>query len=109
MAKAALTTLQDQIEAIRREAFAAGYAAAMQSIRELTSRPVPGAATTTTRPRRGRRAAPTAPATPPAGPTRRRRTARAARAPQRAPRATRRAPQRDANARLIEEVLQSNA
>ena len=30
MAKSALTQLQEQIEAVRREAFAAGYAAAMQ-------------------------------------------------------------------------------
>ena len=38
MARTAITELQQQIEAVRREAFAAGYAAAMQAIRELTSR-----------------------------------------------------------------------
>ena len=44
MAKSALTQLQEQIEAVRREAFAAGYAAAMQSIRDVASQPAPGAA-----------------------------------------------------------------
>jgi hypothetical protein len=39
MAKTALGSLQDQIESIRREAYAAGYAAAMQAVRELASRP----------------------------------------------------------------------
>lgn len=34
MAKSALTQLQEQIEAIRREAYAAGYAAAMQVIQK---------------------------------------------------------------------------
>ena len=38
MAEAALTQLQTQIEAIRHEAFAEGYAAAMEAIRELSSR-----------------------------------------------------------------------
>ena len=37
MAEAALTQLQSQIEAIRHEAFAEGYAAAMEAIRELSS------------------------------------------------------------------------
>jgi hypothetical protein len=39
MARTALTQLQDQIEAIRREAYAAGYAAAMQALREFAARP----------------------------------------------------------------------
>ena len=39
MAKTAMTQLQDQIEAIRREAYAAGYAAAMQAIRDFAARP----------------------------------------------------------------------
>ena len=42
MAKSAISELQLQIEEVRREAFAAGYAAAMQAVRELTSRPAPG-------------------------------------------------------------------
>src|SRR5438477_430972 len=44
MARTAMTELQQQIEAIRREAFAAGYAAAMEAVRDLTSRSAPGAA-----------------------------------------------------------------
>src|SRR5207248_2692532 len=43
MARTAMTELQQQIEAVRREAFAAGYAAAMEAIREATSRAAPGA------------------------------------------------------------------
>jgi len=39
MAQTALTQLQDQIEAIRREAYAEGYAAAMQAIRDFAGRP----------------------------------------------------------------------
>jgi hypothetical protein len=41
MARTAMTELQQQIEEVRREAFAAGYAAAMQAIQELASRPPP--------------------------------------------------------------------
>src|SRR5437667_361337 len=44
MARTALTSLQDQLERIRSEAYAAGYAAAMQAIRDLTGRPAPAAA-----------------------------------------------------------------
>ena len=44
MTKTALTRLQDEIDAVRREAFAEGYAAAMQAVRELASRPPPAAA-----------------------------------------------------------------
>jgi hypothetical protein len=117
MARTAINQLQDQIEAVRREAFAAGYAAAMQTVRELAAKPAPGAAeTAAAAPRRGRRVT--------RGVAR---TARAAAAPQRQPRQprqpraaaakpaqrTRRAsaarPQRGTNARLVEEVLQSNA
>jgi hypothetical protein len=41
MAKTAIGQLEDQVELIRREAYEAGYAAAMQAIRELASRPAP--------------------------------------------------------------------
>ena len=41
MAETALTELQNKIEAIRRGAFAEGYAAAMKAVHELTSRSVP--------------------------------------------------------------------
>ena len=44
MAKTALTQLQDQIEAIRREAYDAGYAAAMQAIRDFVAHPSAAAA-----------------------------------------------------------------
>ena len=43
MAKTALTLLQDQVELIRQEAYAAGYAAAMQAIRDFTARPAASA------------------------------------------------------------------
>ena len=43
MARSALTQLQDQIEAIRREAYDAGYAAAMQAIRDFVARPAAAA------------------------------------------------------------------
>jgi hypothetical protein len=94
MAKTALTQLQDQIEAIRREAYAAGYAAAMQAIRDFSARPsgdVPVPA------RRGRPAK----AAPAAAPRPRGRPRAAATKP----RAVRRRPQRGTNARLIAEVL----
>jgi hypothetical protein len=113
MAKTAINQLQDQIEAVRREAFAAGYAAAMQTVRELAAKPTPGAESAGAAPQRGRRATREAPA-----------ARKAAAAPQRQPRQprataakaaprTRRSgaarPQRGTNARFVEEVLQSNA
>jgi hypothetical protein len=128
MARTAITELQQQIEAVRREAFAAGYAAAMEAIRELTSRAAaPGtrsAAATPTRRGRGRgrgrararQAAPAAKATP----ARRRRarttrtiratrTARAATAAARTRRPAARRPQRGTNARMSEEILKAAA
>jgi hypothetical protein len=100
MAKTALNQLQDQIEAIRREAqaagYAAGYAAAMQAIRDFAARP-----TAATPVRRGRPAKVAAPATPA---PRRGRPPSAAAKPARA---TRRRPQRGSNARLIAEVLKA--
>jgi hypothetical protein len=112
MAKTAMTQLQDQIEAIRSEAYAAGYAAAMQAIRDFTARPSAGAAAAprtraAARPAAARPAAaakPAAAATPAAprqAPVRRaRRAARKA-----APAGAR--PQRGTNARLIAEVLKA--
>jgi hypothetical protein len=44
MTNIALAQLQRQIEAVRREAFAEGYAAAMQLVREFAARPPAGAA-----------------------------------------------------------------
>jgi hypothetical protein len=105
MAKSALTQLQDQIEAISREAYAAGYAAAMQAIRDFAGRPAAGpkagpAVAPAPAPRRGRPAAvKPAPEAKPA-PRRGRRVAAKAAAP------TSR-PQRGTNARLIVEVLKA--
>jgi hypothetical protein len=65
MAKTAATKLRDEVELVRREAFAAGYAAAMKFIREHASRSKPDSAM---RPRRQRgqlSAAPPAPARQP--------------------------------------------
>jgi hypothetical protein len=111
MAKTALNQLQDQIDAVRREAFAAGYAAAMQSIREFAAKPAPGAEPgAAPRPRgRPRSATPasSAPPAPSAPPPRQLRVA--AKPAQRASRAPVKRPQRGTNARLVEEVLQSNA
>ena len=41
MVKTAMSQLEDQVELIRREAFAAGYAAAMRAVHEIASRPAP--------------------------------------------------------------------
>src|SRR5712692_1807814 len=106
MAKTALTQLQEQIEAVRREAYAAGYAAAMQSIRDFAAKPAPGAAPVAAAPRRRGRPAALARSAPPA---RQRQPRGAAGAPQRTSRAPAQRPQRGTNARLVEEVLQSNA
>ena len=117
MARTAMTELQQQIEAVRREAFAAGYAAAMQAIRELTSRAAPeaGSRAAATPRRRGRgrgraRARQAAPAAAKAKAPARRRRARATTAAAAKPRraATRR-PQRGTNARMIEEILKAAA
>jgi hypothetical protein len=101
MAKTALTQLQDQIEAVRREAFAAGYAAAMQSIRDFAAKPAPGAAPPAARPQQRRRRT--------AGTGRQPQPRATTRSPRRAARAPGGRPRRGSNARLIEEVLQSNA
>jgi hypothetical protein len=93
-----MTELQQQIEEVRREAYAAGYAAAMQVVSELASRPVPKAGTAATTPRhrgRVRRAGPAA------KPTRRTRATTTTR-----PSANGRA-QRGTNALIIEEILKA--
>ncbi|MGE5268481.1 MAG: hypothetical protein ACM3JG_02290 [Thiohalocapsa sp.] len=106
MARTALTELQEQIEAVRREAFAAGYAAAMQSIREFVAKPAPGAQPPPTPTRRRRMATATA-AQPAAG--RRGGRRRAAVPASVGGRGRGQRPQRGTNARLVEEVLQSNS
>jgi hypothetical protein len=109
MAKTALNQLQQQIEAVRREAFAAGYAAAMQAVRDVATKPAPGAETASApaaRGRRGRRGRPR-------GRAAAERPAQTAASPRRARRATKRSssrrPQRGSNAQMIEEILQSMA
>jgi hypothetical protein len=104
MAKAAMTELQQQIEGVRREAYAAGYAAAMQVVSELASRPAPKGGTTAAAPRRrGRgRVRQAAPAANPTRPRRNRATATTrASADGRA--------QRGTNALIIEEILKAMA
>ena len=101
MARTPVGELQQQIEEVRREAFAAGYAAAMQAIRELASRPAPGTAIAALPSwRRGgarRRAS---------APTRRRRVG-TSRGAARLRRAVARWPQRGSNSQIIEEILQA--
>jgi hypothetical protein len=105
MAKTALTQLQDQIEAIRREAYNAGYTAAMQAIRDFVARPTAASTPTprarVTKPPAVAKVAKVVKATKAtkAAPQRRRRAAA------KAPAAARR-PQRGTNAKLIAEVLQ---
>src|SRR5581483_7668491 len=86
--KSAVDLLQEQIEAVRREAFAAGYEAAMALIREAASRPAPDMA--------GPAPAPAPSAAPP-----HRRRRRAAAPPAR--------PRRGANAELVAGFLRSIA
>lgn len=101
MAKTAKNQLEDQVELIRREAYAAGYAAAMQAIREIAARPAPAekrpAPATTTR--RGR-----LPRQPQPAP----RKAQARQTPAESKPAAKR-PERGSNARLVEEVLRALA
>jgi hypothetical protein len=104
----AVNQLQEQIDAIRREAFAQGYAAAMQAIRDLASGPAPGGEAPASAPRgRPRRAARQVPAALPA--RRRGRPPAAAPAGRRVGRAGATRPQRGTNARFVEEVLEANA
>jgi hypothetical protein len=93
MAKTAVTVLQDQIEAIRREAYAAGYAAAMRSIRDFTTKP-PASAVQTRRPRQTAKAPEQA-------------TKRRGRPPSTALPTTAKRPRRGNNAQFIAEVLKA--
>jgi hypothetical protein len=105
MVRTAVTELQQQIEEVRREGFAAGYAAAMQAIREAASRSAPKAGSTSTTPRRRGGARQVTPAAPRTAQGRARGTSGTPRTRQSA---THR-PQRGTNARLIEEILQASA
>lgn len=94
MAKTAFTQLQDQIEAIRREAYEAGYVAAMQAIRDFAGRP--SGPTVAASPRRGPRKMAVA---KPSARSGRRPAAKAAAGGKR--------PRRGGNAALIAEVLKA--
>src|SRR5256885_13131785 len=52
MTRTAVTQLRQQIETVRREAFTAGYAAAMEAIREVVSSEVPDPGSAAAAPRR---------------------------------------------------------
>jgi hypothetical protein len=105
MAKAGTTELQQQIEEVRREAYAAGYVAAMQVIADGASRPAPKAGTTAAAPRRGRGRVRQA---APAKPTRSRRARATGALVTTRPSANGRA-QRGTNALIIEEILKAMA
>ena len=101
MAKTAMSQLEDQVELIRREAFAAGYAAAMQAVHEIASRPAPAEnlPTPTAPARRGR---------PPRQPEPAPRKAQARRARADSKPAAKRL-ERGSNARFVEEALRARA
>jgi hypothetical protein len=101
MAKTAMSQLEDQVELIRREAFAAGYAAAMRAILEIAARPAPPE-------NRPTPAAPAERGRPPrqSQPAPRKAPARQTRADSK-PAAKR--PERGSNARFVEEVLRALA
>ncbi len=101
MAKTVLSQLSDQVELIRREAYEAGYAAAMRAIHEIASRPAPAESrpTLATPARRGR-----PPRQPEPAP--RETPARQGR-PDNKPAAKRL--ERGSNARFVEEVLRAFA
>ena len=102
MAKAAMTEMERQIEEVRREAYAAGYSAAMQAIRDAATPLAPNARTTaavSSSRRRGRAEALTRTAQPS-----RRRPAAIGATRRLAPRQ-----QRGANALIIEEILKAMA
>jgi hypothetical protein len=104
MAKTALTQLQEQIEAIRREAYADGYGAAMRALLDFAGRqapPPPAIPAATPSP-----AASTQAAALPA--MRRRSRAPTRKAAEAAPMPAAR-PHRGTNAKLVETVLQSIA
>jgi hypothetical protein len=99
MAKTAVNQLQEQIEAIRREAFAAGFEAAMRSVRQFVSTQMPDEGAQSAEPsRRSPAQRPRAPGSP-----------QSAGSSAEARRRTAVRPQRGTNARLVEEVLRSNA
>jgi hypothetical protein len=102
MAKTAMNQLEDQVELIRREAYAAGYAAAMQAIREIAARPAPAE-------RRPAPAAPTRRGRRPRHPQPAPRKAQARQTPAANSKPAAKRPERGTNARFVEEVLRALA
>ena len=101
MAKTAMNQLEDQVELIRREAYSAGYAAAMQAIREIAARPAPAE-------KRPTPAAPAQRGRPPRQPQPAPRKAQGRQTPADSKPAAKR-PERGSNARVVEEVLRALA
>jgi hypothetical protein len=110
-----MTDLQQQIEVVRQEAFTAGYATAMNEVKELTARAARDAGEAAVPSRngrgRGRGRTVTRQAAPTSAPVRRRspRANGLASHTERAGRSARRRPQRGTNAVLVSEVLKSLA
>lgn len=121
MAETALFQLQHQIDAIRKKAFAEGYAAAMKAVRELASRSAPQQTDTTAAAVNGNgrgedqpslqppntAAVPLRTSTPVRRSPARRRTVRVAASDKRGSRGRRRQP--GTNARMVQEILKTAA
>jgi hypothetical protein len=105
MAKSALNELQQQIEAVRRDAFAAGYAAAMASVREFAVRPFSDAKAGTA----SRGGQPQITGREGSTPSLPRRPRAAARTAQRTRQPAAHRWERGASAHLVEEILQAKA
>jgi len=106
MVKAVASELQERIEQIRRQAFAAGYAEAMNAVRQLASRPARNSGNGAAEPNRrgqGRVGGRSAAATP--NGSRRVRATDAAKTTRRSARPAR--AQRGTNALRVEEVLKA--
>ena len=102
MAEKALKELNEQINFVRQEAYAAGFTAAMRTIRTFAEKAAPGEPMS----RRSQRAAPQPAPAPSPRPKRAPATAEVPKDPQTAA-APRRA--RGANTQMVEQVLQANA
>jgi len=117
MVSAAMTDLQQQIEAVRQEAFAAGYATAMKEVNDLTARAARDAGEAAVSSRNGRGGGHsrtgTRQAVPTSSPVRSRRNPHAngltAGRTARVGRSASRPPRRGTNAVLVSEVLKSQA
>jgi len=107
MTKAAMTELEQQIEKVRREGYAAGYRAAMQVISDAASRPARKAGSAPAAPRRRGRGR-VRQAAPAAKPIRPRRAQAIGATTTTRPSANGRA-QRGTNALIIEEILKAMA